>query len=226
MRIDIKGTIIPNDDAWVYDWFEIDCTCPKAVNEALTKADGQNIDVYINSGGGDIFAGSEIYSALRSYNGKVDIHITGLAASAASVIACAGHSDISPTAMMMVHNVSSCIKGDYHDMDKESEVLQKANQAICSAYMDKCGITEQEALLMMDKETWMTAQDAVDMGLVDEIATSKNLQLIASVGEVLPRAVIDKIKNEVNSPAEKSDFYYAKEKLNLLKLKGALNNEF
>lgn len=225
MRIDIRGVIVTNDDAWVYDWFGIENTCPKVVNDILNTAGDEAIDVYINSGGGDIFAGSEIYSSLRSYIGKVNIHITGLAASAASVIACAGYSDISPTAMMMVHNVSSCARGDYHDMDKESEILQKANKAICAAYMQKCGISESDALAMMDKETWLTAEDALKLGLVDKIAESQNLQLVASSNSLLPREIVDKIKSEIKGSADKSDFYFAKEKINLLKLKGALRNE-
>ena len=192
MRIDIIGAIIPNDDKWIYDWFEMDSTSPKQINDALSTASGEDIDVYINSGGGDVFAGSEIYSAIRAYQGKVNIHIVGIAASAASVIACAGHSDISPTAMMMIHNVSAGAKGDYHAMDKESEILQKANEAVSAAYMEKCGISQQEALSMMDRESWLTATDAVELGLVDEIAAIKSIQLVAAESGILPRSVIDK----------------------------------
>ena len=66
MRIDVKGVIVPNDDAWIYDYFEMDNTCPKKVGERIDKANGESLDVFINSGGGDVFAGSEIYSALRA----------------------------------------------------------------------------------------------------------------------------------------------------------------
>lgn len=228
MRIDINGVIVPNDDAWVYDWLDMDCTCPKIVNAALLQADGKDIDIYINSGGGDIFAGSEIYSAIRAYSGTVNIHITGLAASAASVIACAAHSDISPTAMVMVHNVSSYARGDYHVMEKEAEVLQKANRAMCSAYMLKCGMTEQEALELMNKETWMSAKEAVDIGLIDEITPPQNQPLgypMAAGVNILPRSVIDKIKTEIKGAADTSTFDLEKEKLNLLKLKGEQRDE-
>lgn len=225
MRIDIIGVITSNDDKWVYDWLGMDNTSPKKVNEALQEADGEAVDVYINSGGGDVFAGSEIYSALRAYTGRVNIHIVGMAASAASVIACAGHSDISPTAMMMIHNVSSTARGDYHVMHKESDVLKKANDAICAAYMEKCGISREEALALMDEETWFTATEAVEKGLIDEIAVSKNIQLAASVSGMLPQAVIDKLKSEIKGSAKRSDFCSEKEKLNLLKLKGAILNE-
>lgn len=224
MRIDIKGVIIPNDDKWVYDWFEIDCTSPKQIIDSLETAGGQEVDVYIDSGGGDVFAGSNIYSALRAYKGKVNIHIVGLAASAASVIACAAHSDISPTAMMMIHNVSSMAKGDYHAMDKESEILKKANESVCAAYMTKCGISKQEALAMMDKESWLTAEECVKLGLVDEIATTNNIQLVAAESGVLPKSVIEKIKNAIQGSNENSTFCFEKEKLNLLKLKGEIKN--
>ena len=152
MRIDVKGTIVSNDDKWIYEWFEMDATCPNDVNKLIDQANGEPLEVYINSGGGDIFAGSEIYSALRSYKGEVNIHVVGIAASAASVIACAGKSDITPTAMFLVHNVSGSAQGDYHVMDKSSDVLQTANRSIAAAYIAKTGMSEQEALAMMDQK--------------------------------------------------------------------------
>ena len=136
VRMDVKGTIVSSDEAWIYDWFGIENTSPKPIRDALARARGEPVDVYINSGGGDIFAGSEIYSELRAYKGPVALHVTGLAASAASVIACAGPSDISPTGMVMVHNVSGSASGDYHTMDKHSDVLRKANETIAAAYVE------------------------------------------------------------------------------------------
>ena len=212
MRIDVRGTIIPNDDQWIYDWFEIEATSPKIVNDAIANANGDRLDVYINSGGGDVFSGSEIYSALREYSGTVKIHVVGIAASAASVIACAAECEMSPTAQMMVHNVSSCTHGDYHDMDKMSEILQKANETIAAAYMAKSGMSKQEALDMMDKETWLSAEDALKLGLVDEISGSKNLQLVAGIENIIPRSVIDKMNAE--RAREKSS---AQERLNKIK---------
>lgn len=221
MRIDIKGTIIPNDYAWIYEYLEMDGTCPKHVTDCIENANGEPLDVYIDSGGGDIFAGSAIYSALRSYKGTVNIHVVGLAASAASVIACAGKSDIAPTAMVMVHNVSTCANGDYHDMDKTSETLQKANKAIAAAYTEKTGMSEAEALELMDRETWLPAKEAVEKGLIDKIADNNNLQLAASLSNLLPLSAVNKLKNMIKAPnndENSSDFLMAK--LKLLKLKG------
>lgn len=220
MKIDIRGDIIPNDDKWVYDWLEWDGTCPKDVQSIIDKAAGQPLEVYINSGGGDIFAGSEIYEALRTYHGEVRIHIVGLAASAASVIACAGKSDISPTAMVMIHNVSSAARGDYHAMDASSEVLQKANRAIAAAYMEKTGKPETEVLALMDRETWMTAKDAVEAGLVDAISQGSN-RLVASGPGTLPPEIIAKLKNSIKNPFhEEPPRHRAQAAIDLLKLKG------
>ncbi|MEG1492483.1 MAG: Clp protease ClpP, partial [Oscillospiraceae bacterium] len=208
MKIDIKGAIVPNDDKWVYDWLGWEATCPKDVTSAIDKANGEKLDVYINSGGGSIFAGSEIYAALQEYGSQVQIHVVGLAASAASVIACASQSDIAPTAMLMVHNVSAGAEGDYHDMDKTSEILQKSNQTVAAAYVAKSGMTEADALAMMDKETWLSAKDAVEKGLIDKIAEPKNLQIVAAFNSpLLPQSAIEKIRNTVKPPLNEADIF-------------------
>lgn len=202
MKIDIKGAIVSNDDAWIYDWFGETYTSPKNVSAALEEANGEDVDIEINSNGGDVFAGSEIYAAIRAYPGTVNIHVVGLAASAASVIACAAKSDIAPTAQMMVHNVSTWAAGNYHDMDHASNMLKQANRAIAAAYVEKSGMSEKDALDLMDAETWITAQDAVDYGLIDKIAGSQNsvqdedasVRLAASVGGMLPPSVINKMQ--------------------------------
>ena len=215
MRVNISGDIASNDDRWIYDWLGMDATCPKDVNAALEKADGQPLDVYINSGGGDVFAGSEIYEALRDYPGEATIHVI-FAASAASVIMCARRSVITPPGMVMVHNVSGSARGDYRQMDKSSEVLQQADRALAAAYTAKSGKSEAEVLAMMDRETWLTAQQAVDAGLVDAI--SKPVRLTAAGPGSVPPEVLDRIRATVRAPQARSVF---QAELDLLKLKGA-----
>lgn len=224
MRLNIYGDIVPNNDAWIYDYLEMDCTCPSRVVAALEDAKGQPVDVYINSGGGDIFAGSEIYSAIRSYTGKTTLHVVGLAASAASVIACAGQCLISPTAMMMVHNVTGTFGGDCHDMDKAAELLRKANSAISAAYVAKTGMTEEEALAMMDHETWITAKQAVEHKLADAIEepAKQPTQMAASMGMALSDEIKQRIRNTVKSPAARK----AQAEVNILKLRGEHNETF
>ena len=186
-KINVRGRIIPNDYKWFYDWFEEDSTCPRDVQKVLDQAaDGDDVDVYISSPGGIISSGSDIYTMLRSAGDRLNImiHITGEAHSAASVIACAARSEMSPTALMMVHCVSSGAVGNHSVLEKEAEVLRTADRALCTAYMAKAGMTEEEALEMMEHETWLTAQQAKDRGLVDEIMfeEAEELPLTASVG--------------------------------------------
>ena len=130
-KVEIKGTIIPNDYKWYYDLFDMDSTSPKDVQMAIDAAGGAELEVYINSGGGSIDAGSEIYTLLRSYQGGIKIYITGVAHSAASVIAMAGYSEMSPTALMMVHCVSVAgVSGNHNELQKRVEMLEAADQAL------------------------------------------------------------------------------------------------
>lgn len=214
MKIDIKGTIIRNDDKWIYDFFDMTSTCPRDVLAALGQAKGEEIDVFINSPGGNVFAGSEIYSALRSATGTVRIHVVGLAASAASVIMCAGHCDISPTAMVMIHNASAYLEGDYDyiDMQQNADALNAASRALCSAYVEKTGRTESEFLELMSREKWFTAQEAVDIGLCDEISSAESggMKLVATAAPIIPMAVAKKIKTMQDDwEREKASYFSA-----------------
>lgn len=217
MKLNLSGDIVPNDDKWVYDWLGYDAACPNDVHEFLEKAAGEPVDIYINSGGGDVFAGSEIYEALRDYSGEVTIHVI-YAASAASVIMCARRSVIAPTGMVMVHNVAAVSRGDYHTMDKSSEILQKANQAVAAAYTAKSGKSEQQVLELMDRETWLTGQEAVDAGLVDAISEGR---LVAAGLGTIPHEVIDRIKGAIKNPFRAQKARAAQAELDYLELKGA-----
>ena len=170
MEIDVRGDIIGNDDKWIYDWMEWDSTCPDDVKSALqTMPAGEKLIVNINSGGGSVMAGQEIYSLLHGRQ-DVEIHIQSLAGSAASVIAMANTCKMSPVATIMIHNVSmSGASGDYHDMQKNAEILKTMNSALAEAYIAKTGKTKDEILKMMDKETWITASQALKMGFIDEV---------------------------------------------------------
>lgn len=229
-KLKIKGVIIPNDYKWIYDWFEMDSTCPKDVDNFLNDLNGEDIEIEINSGGGDVYSGSEIYTALKSYSGDVHTKITGVAASAASVIAMAGKKvSISPTAQIMIHNVSSSAHGDYRDLQHESDVLKNYNKSIANAYRIKTGMSEEELLQMMNEETWFNAQQALEHKLVDEVLFDENLQLVASTGNslMIPLEVINKmrntIKNPINSQTNETDILMAK--FNYLKLKGDVKHE-
>lgn len=204
-QIDIRGVIVPDDDQWIYDWFEIAATSPRVVRNALLTANGDTIEVLINSGGGDVAAGQEIYTALREYSGSAVIKIQSMAASAAAVIAMARESEISPVAQLMIHNVGSQTQGDYRDMEHAAEILKNSNKALASAFVAKTGKSEAEILDLMDRETWYTAEQAVEAGFVDRVmfqnsqTSGKPMQLAASFGPgLLPVNVIEYAKKHFN----------------------------
>lgn len=207
MRINIKGDIIPNDYKEVYDWFGWESCCPKDVADQLAVANGEDVEVEINSPGGDVYSGSEIYTALMAYTGNVSVEIVGIAASAASVIAMAGNTvRISPTAQIMIHNVWGKTVGDYREHEHGAGVLKGWNKSIANAYTLKTGMSESELLQLMDKETWLTAQDAVKYKFADEIMFNQNMQLVASIRPILlPRDAINKIKTLLVSGTNESE---------------------
>lgn len=196
MAVEIKGYIASDNDQPIYSLYGYTTTAPGNIRQAIAEANGGPLDVEISTCyGGDIFAGSEIYSALRGYSGGVNIRVTGLAASAASVIAMAGPNEMSPTAQLMVHRVSATAQGNYHDMDDASGSLQQADKAMAAAYEAKSGMAEKDALKLMDNETWITAAHAVELGLVDKVSDAAVPQLVNSAfGLPLPRAVIEKTR--------------------------------
>lgn len=201
MKIEVKGPIISSNDQWIYDWFDIEATSPKKVNDLLKQCESnEDLEVEINSGGGSVFAGSEIYTALKSYKGNVTIKIVGLAASAASVIAMGGNKILmSPTAQMMIHNASASVGGDYRDMEHSAEILKNINSTIANAYKLKTGMNHETLLDLMDKETWLTPEKALESKFIDEVMfQDEEFKATASFSNtLLPQEVINKIRNEL-----------------------------
>ncbi|MED1792894.1 Clp protease ClpP [Brevibacillus nitrificans] len=202
VKIDIKGVIVSNDDLWIYQWFEMDATSPKTVIDQIQSANGDSLEVVINSGGGSVFAGSEIYTALKEHPEEVVVKIPSIAASAASVIAMAGDRVlISPTAQLMIHNAASGARGDYRDLQHGADFLKNYNISIANAYMLKSGMTQEELLELMNQETWFTAQQALEKKLVDEImfelGSQPNVVASGGISALLPPEVIEKMRNEM-----------------------------
>lgn len=220
-RIDIRGAMIPNDYKFYYDYWGEDSTCPRDIQKILDASPGEIHDVYINSPGGVIDVGSEIYTMLKAHQPGVNIWIVGEACSAASVVAMAGHSAMSPTALMMVHCVSTGTRGNRAAMEHTAEVLRTADHALCQAYMAKAGMSQSEALEMMEHETWLTAEQALERGLIDEIMFQDELPetRVAAVGFKLPTLEqLNKVRNMAGvEPA--FSVPKAQAELNLLALK-------
>ena len=229
MKIEINGYIVPDEYKEVYDWYGIAAFCPNDIKAARKMAESEPLEVTIGTCyGGSIFAGSEIGTEIKKHEGGANIEITGLAASAASVIAMFAKSIMSPTAMLMVHNVSSFAEGDWRVFAKESETLKECNKAMCNAYVMKTGMTEAEALKLMNDESWISASKAKELGLVDEIMfqNSDPSQLVASIGPgMLPKAAIEKAlamiaekkaKQDEAEEKRSTDLTIAKAKLSLI----------
>lgn len=201
--VDVRGDIISNDDKWIYDWLEWEATCPKDIQDAISGMQPEEeLTVLFNSGGGDVMAGQEIYSLLSSVNsvGK----IMSFAASAAGVAAMGCRRvEISPVGMIMVHNVwCSGVAGDYHEMDKASDMLKRMNEAMANAYTAKSGRPREEILQMMEKETWLTAERALEYGFADEIIQTEQINLTNSFPGM---RLTDEIRRQVLSEKERQD---------------------
>lgn len=174
-KIMIKGDIITNDYKWMYDWMEWDGTCPDDIKNGIEKAAGDDIVIEINSPGGICNAAFEMYTALKEYKGNVEVHIVGLAASAASLIACAGDKTlISNVGMIMIHNTSGSASGDYRELESAANSLIQYNDAIINAYMEKTGKKKEELQDLMDNTTYMSANVAIENKFADGLINFDN----------------------------------------------------
>ena len=165
---DESRTLYLNGTIAEESWFDDDIT-PAAFKAELLAGEG-DITVWINSPGGDCVAASQIYSMLMDYKGAVTVKIDGIAASAASVIAMAGTTVLmAPTALMMVHNPLTVAIGDTEEMQKAIAMLDEVKESIINAYEIKTGLSRARLSHLMDAETWMDANKAVELGFADGI---------------------------------------------------------
>lgn len=149
-------------------WFDDEVT-PALFKEELNSGEG-DITVWINSPGGDCVAAAQIYNMLMNYKGNVTVKIDGIAASAASVIAMAGNKVIvSPVSMIMIHNPATIAFGDTSEMQKAIAMLDEVKESIINAYEIKTGLSRAKLSHLMDAETWMDANSAIELGFADEI---------------------------------------------------------
>lgn len=156
-------------------WFGDEVT-PKLFKADLDKCQG-DISVWINSPGGDVFAAAQIYNMLMDYPHNVTVKIDGLAASAASVIAMAGTKvQMSPVAMMMIHNPMTVAIGDSAEMQKASAMLDEVKESIMNAYEIKTGLSRTKISHLMDAESWFNAKKAVELGFADKILFSDDAE--------------------------------------------------
>lgn len=195
----MNGEVIPSDYADVYDYLGYESINPKAIKQALNEANGSDIELEINSPGGYVDAGSEIYTALKEYPGRVIAKITGQACSAASWIALAADCvEMSPTAQMMIHRASTISIGNSDDLSSALNALDSLDQSFVDLYSQKTGLDQQEVYRLMCNTTWMNAKQAVNKGFADAIMfeDSKQPALVNADGSLsIKPDMINKIKN-------------------------------
>lgn len=217
ITIPIKGTIVNNDDKEVYDWFGYDNVAPKDISKILKEANDQDVVLEINSPGGYISAGSEIYTILREYSGNITAKIVGQACSAASWIALAANKVImSPTAQMMIHRASTDVSGNIDDLSSAVNAVNEMDKAYVDLYSKKTGKTPEEIYQMMAKTTWMNAKTAVENGFADEIMFENEPAVVNADGDLVVKPeMISKIKNLLHQEKSEEKPKKSQEKENL-----------
>lgn len=176
------GELLLYGDISSSTWWGDEVT-PKDFNADLNAlGDISILNIYINSGGGDVFAGQAIYSMLKRHPAQKNVYIDGLAASIASVIAMAGDTVYMPkNAMLMIHKAWTMAIGNANDLRKLADDMDKIDQSILTTYQEKTGLDPEKITEMVDAETWLTAEEAVELGFADEIEESK--QIAASLNK-------------------------------------------
>lgn len=201
-------------------WFGDEIT-PEEFRGELNSGQGK-VTVWINSPGGDCFAAAQIYNMLMEYPGTVDVHIDGIAASAASVIAMAGnHVAISPVGMMMIHNPATVSIGDEREMKKAMEMLSEVKESIINAYELKTGLPRKQLSNMMNAESWMNAKKALELGFADSILYDGDDEGDELEGMIFSRAAVtnsllNKLKAQVPKPDNRVDASVLNKRLDLI----------
>ena len=163
-----KRTLLLDGEISDETWWGDEVT-PQMFRSELNAAEG-DIDLWINSPGGDCYAAAQIYNMLMEYKGNVNVKIDGIAASAASVVAMAGSTvEISPLGMLMIHNPMTISIGDTHEMERTITFLAEIKESIINAYEIKTGLSRAKISRLMDAETWMNAKKAVELGFADSV---------------------------------------------------------
>ena len=174
---------------------------PQMFRDELESGEG-DVTVWINSPGGNVFAAAEIYTMLKDYKGSITVKIDAIAASAASVVAMAGDTvQMSPVAMLMIHDPSTVAMGNTKDMEKAIEVLTEVKESIINAYEIKTGLSRAKLSHLMDAETWMNANKAVELGFADDLLFKADGESAAAEDSFVfsRRAVTNSLMSKVKS---------------------------
>lgn len=185
-------------DITSWEWLESDVSS-YTLSKQIEALECDQINVYINSYGGEVAEGLAIYNQLKRHKAKVKTVCDGFACSAASVVFMAGDERIMSTAsLLMIHNAWTRVKGNSKELRKQADDLDKITQASVNAYMQEINITEEELKQMLDDETWITPQEAIEKGFITAIVNEKEAE---EVSQSVKKSLIKMIK-EVQAKIE------------------------
>ena len=214
--LEINGTVAEDS------WFDDEVT-PEQFKEELFSCDGK-INLWINSPGGDCIAASRIYSMLMDYPGEVIVKIDGIAASAASVIAMAGTKVLmAPTALLMIHNPATSAFGDYRDMNKAIELLNEVKESIINDYQLKTGLSRTVISQLMDAETGMNANKALELKFIDGVLEDEKKTVVLPAYAFSSREFASNLLNKIVSKDEVEPIPTQKEGRKVDELKNTIN---
>ncbi len=164
----IYGDIVP------YAWWEGDVSA-QTIKSTIENLNVKEINVHLNSYGGDVFTGIAIYNLLKNHPAKVNVYVDSCACSIASVIAMAGDKIYMPkNTFMMIHNCWTYAEGNSKELRKQADDLDKIMTASIESYLSKIKITKEELIKLLDEETWLTAEECVQLGFADEVIELNN----------------------------------------------------
>ena len=194
-------------------WFENDVTHYDFADE-LAQVTTPNLTVRINSYGGEVSQGLGIYNLLREWKGHVTTICDGFACSAASVVFVAGKTRVMPkTSLLMIHNAWTIASGDSEDFKKMAEDLAKINEPIIQSYCDATGLPVSKIQKMMNEETWLTAEEAFEMGFatkIQEESAKASLESSVLFGLVEKLKNVEKQLNPKQEPINAWEKYFGK----------------
>jgi len=195
-------------EIWIYEMIGEDFwtgggVTAKSFQKELSGIKASQIDLHINSPGGVVFDGVTIYNLIKQHPATVTTYIDGLAASIASVIALAGDKVImAANALYMVHNPTGLAMGTASDMRSLADVLDKIAGTMVGTYVSKTGQPEADIKAMLDAETWMTADEALEYGFIDEISEEMDMAACAKFIPAMAKAGFKHVPQSINGKKE------------------------
>jgi ATP-dependent Clp protease protease subunit len=203
---EIKNVTPMKADLYIYGeivskkWQDDEVSAQSFHENLKALGDIQTLRVYINSSGGSVFEGQAIYSMLKRHPANIQVHIDGVAASIASVIAMAGDQIIMPSnAMIMIHNPWVLAYGNASELRKLADDLDKIRESLIAAYLNRPNLkmSREKLITMMNQETWLTAQESLELGLIDHVTEAKEIAASISPDALaVYKNVPEQLKNE------------------------------